>query len=132
VLAAPQKDEKITDAHILAINLAKRSFQICATGLGGFADHQFQPGSVRIILPGAATGAGWGTADSIPSLPSMNSLGMRRSRGRSSRGWEADTLMELGKADGRNTQRWVTATSWKIMIRTLPITCEHCHPRLRQ
>jgi transposase len=32
---APEKEDNMTDAHILAIDLAKRSFQVCATALGG-------------------------------------------------------------------------------------------------
>lgn len=32
---APEKEEHMTDVHILAIDLAKRSFQVCATALGG-------------------------------------------------------------------------------------------------
>jgi transposase len=31
----PQKEEHMTDVHIIAIDLAKRSFQVCATALGG-------------------------------------------------------------------------------------------------
>jgi transposase len=30
----PEKEEHITEVHILAIDLAKRSFQTCATALG--------------------------------------------------------------------------------------------------
>ena len=32
---APEKEEQMTDVHILAIDLAKRSFQVCATAPGG-------------------------------------------------------------------------------------------------
>ena len=32
---APEKEEQMTDIHILAIDLAKRSFQVCATAPGG-------------------------------------------------------------------------------------------------
>jgi transposase len=32
---ALEKEEHMTDVHILAIDLAKRSFQVCATTLGG-------------------------------------------------------------------------------------------------
>ena len=37
---ALEKEEHMTDAHLLAIDLAKRSFQVCATALGGAALHQ--------------------------------------------------------------------------------------------
>ncbi|EQB30276.1 hypothetical protein M529_20625 [Sphingobium ummariense RL-3] len=33
--AALEMEEHMTDVHILAIDLAKRSFQICATAAGG-------------------------------------------------------------------------------------------------
>ncbi len=32
---ALEKGEQMTDVHILAIDLAKRSFQVCATAAGG-------------------------------------------------------------------------------------------------
>jgi len=32
---ALEKEENMTDVHILAIDLAKRSFQVCATAAGG-------------------------------------------------------------------------------------------------
>ncbi len=32
---AREKEEHMTDVHILAIDLAKRSFQVCATAMGG-------------------------------------------------------------------------------------------------
>ena len=31
----PAKEEQMSDIHVLAIDLAKRSFQVCATALGG-------------------------------------------------------------------------------------------------
>jgi len=33
--SALEKEEHVTDVHILAIDLAKRSFQVCAAAAGG-------------------------------------------------------------------------------------------------
>jgi transposase len=32
---ALKKEDQMTDVHILAIDLAKRNFQVCGTALGG-------------------------------------------------------------------------------------------------
>lgn len=34
-IGAPSKEERISDVHVLAIDLAKRSFQVCGTARGG-------------------------------------------------------------------------------------------------
>lgn len=55
---ALEKEEHMTDVHILAIDLAKRSFQACATSAGGAVLREQTPCSVA--MEACATSHFWG------------------------------------------------------------------------